>query len=389
MTARATIRETMNVSKWICILYVFCEVAVSPCLYTRTLTCELKKIFCHEGGTITDRVVCYFDKKPQVKVEKKQTPQQAIFALHIPCTLVHDQELKESLQRINTAKQENYQITIHTRNQEGISIIISYDPRKIICDYDVRESISQYESIIITCHKKDVLETLKVESDKVLKHACLPEHTRPKKIMVDCGHGGRDPGKIGYEKVIEKDINLSIGKHVEILLKQRGYCVEFTRMHDTFVALDERTSQSNKRKADIFLSIHANASSSDKISGIETYWTEQSLLSKNFFPQYKNLEKILVFHDVASKLLADHIHKQVLLAVAPLYPVNDRKVKQAVSQVLLGTEMPAALMELGFLSNPEEAKLLRLTTYQKKLAHGICEGIDSYFKDLRNISVAC
>lgn len=150
--------------------------------------------------------------------------------------------------------------------------------------------------------------------------------------------------------------------------------------------MDIRTTVANKLQADLFVSIHANGSVKETVSGIETYWAPQTLLKSEMHDvddqTKKILSKIGQKRDTASKLLASSVHTNVLGQAKKFYNVKDRSIKESISQVLLGTDMPAALIELGFLSNKEETQFLMQLEYQQAVAQGICAGIESYLKEV-------
>jgi N-acetylmuramoyl-L-alanine amidase len=170
------------------------------------------------------------------------------------------------------------------------------------------------------------------------------------------------------------------------VVKNAGYEVFLTRDNDSFVALDERTTQANKKKVDLFLSIHANAGS-PHASGIETYWLDSKLLKNCNSIRNDTVQKLVVMKDTLSSLCAQCVHNAAIDAAKKIYNVNDRKVKTSVAQVLLGTDVmiPAALIEIGFLSNQKETKLLMDKAYQSTIAQGIANGIITYFSKCKKL----
>jgi O-acetyl-ADP-ribose deacetylase len=189
-----------------------------------------------------------------------------------------------------------------------------------------------------------------------------------------------------YKLFIEKVINFQVGSKVALFLKNAGYEVFLTRDNDSFVALDERTTQANKKKVDLFLSIHANAGS-PHASGIETYWLDSKLLKNCNSIRNDTVQKLVVMKDTLSSLCAQCVHNAAIDAAKKIYNVNDRKVKTSVAQVLLGTDVmiPAALIEIGFLSNQKETKLLMDKAYQSTIAQGIANGIITYFSKCKKL----
>lgn len=175
-------------------------------------------------------------------------------------------------------------------------------------------------------------------------------------IVLDAGHGGKDQGASGGE-TIEKEITLAIAKKTKAILKEKGYKVKMTREDDTFVELEERAEYANRKEAKVFVSIHCNSSESGEGNGIETYYTDQK--------------------DEHSQELAQLIQKNVVAQTG----ARDREAKTANYTVIVRTDMPAALVETGFLSDSNERELLQQEEYQDKLAKGIAGGIIAYLEN--------
>jgi N-acetylmuramoyl-L-alanine amidase len=173
-------------------------------------------------------------------------------------------------------------------------------------------------------------------------------------VVIDPGHGGKDPGAIGIGGIQEKHIVMAISQEVARLLEQQGIQVKLTRGNDYFVSLQGRTEMANRIDADLFISIHANSAGMNKphVSGLETY----------YFQSGRNLASV--------------IHRNVLRRVN----VNDRKVRQARFYVLRKSAMPAVLVETGFVTGTEDAAKLKNSWYQKQMAQGIASGIIEYIK---------
>ena len=207
---------------------------------------------------------------------------------------------------------------------------------------------------------------------------CEQYWAKKKSIVIDCGHGGHDLGASGCFGLTEKDVNLEIGLKVASLLRQKGYNILITRFSDDYIPLCCRVEFANLcDSCGAFVSIHSNSSSNIDASGIETFCFEDSLLSLKLGA--KERERICI-RCKRSSLLAHMVQYNVLrVAKENRYEVVDRKVKQATFKVLKDTTMPAALVEVGFLSNEKEAALLDSLNYQIIVAQGICEGIISYF----------
>ncbi|NOY85820.1 MAG: tetratricopeptide repeat protein [Deltaproteobacteria bacterium] len=219
-----------------------------------------------------------------------------------------------------------------------------------------------------------------------------------KTIVLDPGHGGKDPGAVGRGGLKEKDVTLAIAKLLKPQLEAKGYRVLMTRNRDVYVGLDERTAFANKNLADLFVSIHTNASRNRHARGVETYFlgvamdrdsSETALLENAITEQtLADLEKILL--DLTrtsnlkqSSLLAESIQENLYHGLSSRNKlVKDHGVKQASFYVLIGAQMPAVLVETSFISHPTEEKLLKDPAYQKLVSKSILHGILDYVDGL-------
>ncbi|MDD2652181.1 MAG: N-acetylmuramoyl-L-alanine amidase [Sulfurimonas sp.] len=233
----------------------------------------------------------------------------------------------------------------------------------------------------------------------VEKAVPMPKTTRGKKIVVDPGHGGTDPGAIGYNDHREKMIVFNISQELVKILKSRGHAVYMTRDDDTFVKLSKRTEFANDKKADIFVSVHANSvpnGSANDVHGIECYFLSPSrserakkaaaqensadMSDMNMYGKDSYLNLLNHHNIVASNKLAIDLQRGMLSALNPKYKdVRDGGVKEGPFWVLVGAQMPSVLVEVGFLSHPKEAIRLADKEYVKIMARGMAEGIERYF----------
>lgn len=211
-------------------------------------------------------------------------------------------------------------------------------------------------------------------------------------IMIDAGHGGKDPGAQGYG-LIEKDVNLRMALILGKILKERGFKVIYTRTDDVFLPLEERTAQANARKADLFLSVHCNAHTDPGMHGLETYSLnlartpdavrvaarENAVSDKNI----SDLQMILTDLMLTSKIkesvdLARGVHRNGLANVRRVWTVADHGNREAPFYVLMGAKMPSALLEIGYITNKTEAARLNNDAYLRSLARGIADGVKAY-----------
>ncbi len=214
-------------------------------------------------------------------------------------------------------------------------------------------------------------------------------------IVVDAGHGGKDPGAVGPGRVQEKQVTLGLAKVLaERLRKELGVKVLMTRSGDKYLGLRERTAYANQVGADLFISLHANASPSRSAYGIETYFLN---LSKNnqaaevaarengtSLQDVSNLEAILFDLMANAKInessrLAAKIQQAMVTGLKPHYSrIKDLGVRQGPFHVLLGATMPSVLVEAAFISNKREEKRLTSRKYQERVAAAIVEGVKDY-----------
>ncbi|NHB01825.1 N-acetylmuramoyl-L-alanine amidase [Helicobacter pylori] len=220
-----------------------------------------------------------------------------------------------------------------------------------------------------------------------------------KKIVLDAGHGGKDCGAMSANLVCEKDIVLEVVKFLHKELKKRGYSVLLTRDKDIYIDLVGRTELANKKSADLFISVHANSipkRSTSNAHGIETYFlstarserarkvAEQEnkddvnlmdYFSKSLFLNSLNTQRLII-----SNKLAIDVQYGMLQSVRKNYPdVVDGGVREGPFWVLAGALMPSILIEIGYNSHAIESKRIQSKPYQKILAKGIADGIDSFF----------
>lgn len=303
----------------------------------------------------------------------------------------------------------------HTYSDEG------YETRAKTLYVDIIETATQ-KDIVTTATEK--LEALKSPEKTAAPHVESPPKLQPvviptphkndiealpperltqefglsaKTIVIDAGHGGKDPGG-GTGDMIEKPIALSISKKVGAIFNSKGYTVLFTRSTDRYIPLKERTDYATRHKADLFLSIHANASVNPNANGIETYYLDVTSTDKDAeliaarenansgysIQELESLLKGLIIESKSedSRRLATHVQKELVAATGAV----DRGVKHARFVVLIGTRVPAILIETGFVTNPTEGKKLTSEAYQQKLADAIFSGVEKFLGNIQQIS---
>ncbi len=210
-----------------------------------------------------------------------------------------------------------------------------------------------------------------------------------KTVVIDPGHGGKDPGAISNSRVHEKRVVLDLSLMLRDLLERRGYNVRLTRESDIYLHLRERTRKATMQGADLFISIHANAALNTGASGVETYYlalasdetAKRTAARENSGAGYgiKELDRLVreilkESKSVESRRLAQCVQTQLVSSTR----ATDRGVKHAPFVVLIGTKVPAILVEVGFLSHTIEADRLTKKAYQHSIAEAIANGIDRY-----------
>ncbi|VEJ53427.1 N-acetylmuramoyl-L-alanine amidase [Campylobacter insulaenigrae] len=300
------------------------------------------------------------------------------------------------------------------RSIVSFEAILEGDRKKYDINNQQSITIVQYDKKtirVVLTSSKDFKTNLDLDDDELFigfeKNLKLKNDVKTKKttkkigkvIVIDPGHGGKDPGTLGDKNVKEKDIVLSVALKLGNELKKRGYKIYYTRSTDKFINLRDRTSMANEKMADLFVSIHANAAPNKQraqtLQGIETFFLsparserskkaaelenqsnfeEMNYFSKQTFLNFLNREKI-----VASNKLAIDVQKSILSNVRKKYKVVDGGVREAPFWVLVGAQMPAILIETGYISHPSERARLVNKNFQDLLAVGIANGIENYF----------
>jgi len=351
---------------------------------------KTKKVYVHKSTrlksakVISDKLILIFDKKLTNKqinyfkiYDAKKRRYRYVFDVH--AILTKNYKLKKT--GINKIRIAQY-------NLKTIRIVIE-DSEKIKINF-----VKKDKKLQININSK------KISIDKNKNKIHTPKRAdRDKIIVIDPGHGGKDPGAIGYKKYREKIVVYKISKYLKNILQSRGYKVYMTRYRDKFIKLKYRTKYANRKKADIFVSIHANAvprRNIKKAYGIETYFLSPSRskraekvaakenssdlgamnsYGKKSFLNFLNHRKI-----IASNKLAIDLQRGMLGALNKKYKnVKDGGVREGPFWVLVGAQMPAVLVEVGFISNPKEAKRLVNDKYRKTMALGLADGIERYF----------
>jgi len=270
-------------------------------------------------------------------------------------------------------------VVLDSENVEDFTVFSLSNPERIVIDVS--------GSRLAKKSSGDGVSDSEVSSDTFAGVLGLKVRT----IVIDPGHGGKDPGAV-YHGIYEKDVVLNVGKYLRKMIKERtDLTVYMTRDTDIFIPLEERTAFANKKKADIFVSIHVNAARNRNARGVETYVlnvtddkralevaalenkaTKKSLsdlqgILKDIMLNSKLEESLILAQSVQDSLVAETKQKSLGVKQAPFY-------------VLVGAQMPSILVEAGFLSNSAFAEKVKRSSYQKQIAEGIFEGILKYIE---------
>ena len=209
------------------------------------------------------------------------------------------------------------------------------------------------------------------------------------RIVLDPGHGGRDPGAIGLWGIKEKDIVLDICRRAKRILRRKGYKVYLTRTKDVFVPLEARTAFANQRHADLFVSVHLNFSRDRRASGTETYYlsfaSDREAKELAAFENATASNRIGDIEEVLKGILKNTkiVESRALASTVQGCLVSrcrrkDRGVRTAPFVVLIGADMPAVLVEICFISNPKEARLIREGWFRQRVALALADGVERY-----------
>ena len=335
-----------------------------------------------------DKLVLKFDKKLRnnqinyfTLYDSKNRRYRYVFDIHASMFSSSQKLRKDGINKIKLAQYNTNTIRLVIENSKKLSVRF-------------KKKLAQ---ISITIKQTGAKKYVK-KTKSVSKVTSPYRADRNKIIVIDAGHGGKDPGAVGYKNYREKVIVFKISQELKKILRYRGYKVYMTRDMDKFVKLSKRTKYANTKKADIFVSIHANAvpkRNAKKAEGIECYFLSKSrskraeevaakensadlsdmnMYGKNTFLKFLNHHKIL-----ASNKLAIDLQRGMLGSLNKNYKVKDGGVREGPFWVLVGAQMPAVLVEVGFVSHPQEAKKLVNHNYRKAMALGLADGIERYF----------
>ena len=306
--------------------------------------------------------------------------------------------------RFGQYRPEVVRVVLDTENIKDWKVFPLSEPARLIIDVRGERpvEISRLEPAITARSESppEKREEASASSEKKARPAKKPLISKIRRVVVDPGHGGHDPGAVGAGGAQEKDVVLSIGLKLRDMLREElGLDVVMTRSTDVFIPLEERTAIANKVNADLFLSVHANAAPNRSAAGIETYYLNLAKTEKVAQLAAKengtSLEKVSMLQAILFDLmanyklndsahLADEVQKSLYKKIRGSYSdVKNLGVKQGPFYVLVGAGMPSILVETAFLSNAQEEQRLKEQAYQEAAAAGILEGVRAYISGLK------
>ncbi len=235
-----------------------------------------------------------------------------------------------------------------------------------------------------------------MEVPRLLERRFSRKRSNVRRVVIDPGHGGDDPGAVGYRGVVEKEVTLDVAKRVEAILSSSyGVRVVLTRRDDSFTPLARRTAYANRREADVFVSLHVNATPSHTLSGLETYYLDNTddAASRKLAERENGIAPGESLDDL-SFILSDLIQSGKLEDSIRLSRIMDRELMSFVSRgypkgrslgvknapffVLVGAHMPCSLVELFFVDHPGDGAKLADSRFRQLLAEGVAKGIKSF-----------
>ncbi|WP_390455291.1 N-acetylmuramoyl-L-alanine amidase family protein [Helicobacter pylori] len=341
----------------------------------------------YEVKVLKDKLyVSIVEKKPLIRRQMAPNPPKHHAQKHPtpkPTPKPIKKEIKEAKEKTPTK---------HARSKHAHSPLNERSAKKEILKKEIlkkeilkKEAENEGKNQVFIAEKKDT--SIKT---KRKKH---------KKIVLDAGHGGKDCGAMSANLVCEKDIVLEVVKFLHKELKKRGYSVLLTRDKDIYIDLVARTELANRKSADLFISVHANSipkHSTSNAHGIETYFLSTARSERarkvaeqenkddvnlmDYFSKSLLLNSLNTQRLIVSNKLAIDVQYGMLQSIRKNYPdVVDGGVREGPFWVLAGALMPSILIEIGYNSHAIESKRIQSKPYQKILAKGIADGIDSFF----------
>jgi N-acetylmuramoyl-L-alanine amidase/putative methionine-R-sulfoxide reductase with GAF domain len=345
----------------------------------------------HWSSPAGSTVVIDMEDQANYEIHRLVSPERIYFDLH-DTNLPSDLEGKTidvgdaSLTRVRIAQPVAgvTRVVLDTKDGSNFSVSMETSPYRLVVE------LRDTQTAVASNQPASAAKPANVASLPPSPAPPLAAHTGKFRVVLDAGHGGWDLGTVGRQGLLEKNLVLDVAERLGKLLQSRsGADVVFTRTSDDYVSLDQRADLANQAQADLFVSIHANYSSSATARGVETYYT--NLFSA---PGLKEIEKrpgaaaqspatlspaSLQEKTDESRLLASTVQRALYATLAARSPgIRDRGIKDASFVVLTGTVMPSILTEISFVSSPADEQNLQSDNYRQQIAEALYKGIASY-----------
>ncbi len=361
----------------------------------------------HWSTPMGSTVVIDMQDQAPYEVHRLMSPERIYFDLH-DTALAPELEGKSidvgdvSLSRVRVAQPVSgvTRVVLDTRDGSNFSVSMESNPNRMVVELrqsDRAVAANRSTPARDTASAKTLSPlTVKPEDDQ------LRAKTGKFRIALDAGHGGWDLGTVGRQGLLEKDLVLDVTRRLGKLLQARlGSEVIFTRATDDYLSLDERANVANQSQADLFVSVHANYSSSASARGVETYYTNSFAPPGSREIEKKESGTVPQLTPVAlsagelhekideSRRLAASIQKSLYATLAANSPgIRDRGVKDSQFLVLTGTTMPSILTEISFVSSPADERNLQSETYRQQIAEALYKGIARYEAAAHHVKMA-
>ena len=352
----------------------------------------------HWSSEVGSTVVLDLDDQVQYEVHRLMSPERIYFDLHNTALAANldGQNIDvgdAALARVRIAQPVPgvTRLVLDTRNGANFSVSMESNPYRLMIELRGNErSIAANSQSSLSGRLSAAISSALTPSKSLDER--LAARTGKFRIVLDAGHGGWDLGTVGHEGVIEKDLVLDVTRRLGKLLETRlGSEVVFTRTTDDYLPLEDRADVANQAQADLFVSVHANYSSSVNARGVETYYS-------NFFAAPGSKEMVQHENENATKSvsvsmsanalqekieesrrLASSVQRSLYAALATKSPdIRNRGIKDSAFVVLTGTTMPAILTEISFVSSPADEHNLRSESYRQQIAEALYKGIARY-----------
>jgi len=295
--------------------------------------------------------------------------------------------------RVGTVTKDTSRVIIDIDRISKYKIFALDNPFRIVIDVKLEK---EKEKRVVEKRKEETVPLRKK------KEEIKPRPPRTMTIVIDPGHGGKDSGAVGPNGLKEKTVVLDIAKRLKKILREKTrYKVLLTREKDVYISLEERTAIANTLNADLFVSIHANASRRRGAIGVETYFLDytfnedilETVARENNAPVLLKDDLQAILFDLKktrdsneSAVLANSIQETMVSNLNSKYSkLLDRGAKAGPFYVLFGAEMPSVLVETLFISNRKEERLLKSYIYRQKIAEAIFDGIKIYLEKNKGI----